>query len=116
MKVVDNFLPIFEFEPIKDKMESIDFPWYWQEHSHGYFTDGKFVGDNVPQFIHRFVDDGNPNSNYYYLFKCSSCLLKLNVDFVTRLKANSNSSPSNQFISPFILVWFINSCNLSICS
>ena len=96
MKVVDDFLPIFEFAPIKDKMESIDFPWYWQEHSHGNFIDGKFVGDNVPQFIHRFVDDGNPNSNYYYLFNCSSCLLKLNVDSVTKLKANCNPKTLEQ--------------------
>ena len=47
IKVVDNFLPIFEFNPIKSQMESIDFPWYWQEHSHGNIIEGKFIGDNV---------------------------------------------------------------------
>ena len=42
IKVVDDFLPIFEFAPIKNQMEGGEFPWYWQEHSHGNFSDGKF--------------------------------------------------------------------------
>ena len=35
IKVVDDFLSPFEFEPIRNKIESKDFPWYWQSHSHG---------------------------------------------------------------------------------
>jgi len=69
IKVVDDFLPIFEFAPIKNQMEGGEFPWYWQEHSHGNFSDGKFKGDNVPQLIHGFVEDGNASSHYYYFFK-----------------------------------------------
>ena len=76
IKVVDNFLPDTEFYNIKRQMEAIDFPWYWQEHSHGNIIEGKFVGDNVPQFIHGFVENGNTNSHYYYFFKSSSCFLK----------------------------------------
>ena len=68
IKVVDDFLPIFEFAPIKNQMEGGEFPWYWQEHSHGNFSDGKFKGDNVPQLIHGFVEDGNASSHYYYFF------------------------------------------------
>ena len=69
IKVVDNFLPIFEFNPIKSQMESIDFPWYWQEHSHGKIIENKFVGDNVPQLIHGFVEDGSASSHYYYFLR-----------------------------------------------
>ena len=90
IKVVDDFLPIFEFVPIKNQMEGAEFPWYWQEHSHGNFSDGKFKGDNVPQLIHGFVEDGNASSHYYYFFKSSSCFSKLNVERVDKLKANCN--------------------------
>ena len=90
VKVVDNFLPIFEFNPIKSQMESIDFPWYWQEHSHGKIIENKFVGDNVPQLIHGFVEDGSASSHYYYFFKSSSCFSKLNIERVDKFKANCN--------------------------
>ena len=90
IKVVDDFLPIFEFAPIKNQMEGAEFPWYWQEHSHGNFSDGKFKGDNVPQLIHGFVEDGNASSHYYYFFKSSSCFSKLNVERVDKFKANCN--------------------------
>ena len=59
MKIVDNFLPDNEFYKIKNEMEGRDFPWYWQSHSHGNVVDGKFIGDNVPQLIHGFVEDGD---------------------------------------------------------
>ena len=65
VKVIDNFLPIFEFVPIKSEIEGSHFPWYWLEHSHGIFSEGKFKGDNVPQLIHGFVEDGNASSHYY---------------------------------------------------
>ena len=101
IKVIDNFLPIFEFMPIKSKMESIDFPWYWQEHSHGNIIDGKFIGDNVPQLIHGFIENGNIQSHYYYLFKSSGCLSKLNVERVDKLKVNCNYKTPKQNIGWF---------------
>ena len=96
VKVVDNFLPIFEFNPIKSQMESIDFPWYWQEHSHGKIIENKFVGDNVPQLIHGFVEDGSASSHYYYFFKSSSCFSKLNIERVDKFKANCNYKTTEQ--------------------
>ena len=96
IKVVDNFLPDNQFYNIKREMEGIDFPWYWQEHSHGNFSDGKFKGDNVPQLIHGFVEDGNASSHYYYFFKSSSCFSKLNVEKVDKFKANCNYKTSEQ--------------------
>ena len=96
IKVVDNFLPIFEFNPIKNQIESIDFPWYWQEHSHGNIIEGKFVGDDVPQLIHGFVEDGNTISHYYYFFKSSSCFSKLNVERIDKFKVNCNYKTSDK--------------------
>ena len=96
IKVVDNFLPIFEFNPIKNQIESIDFPWYWQEHSHGNIIEGKFVGDDVPQLIHGFVEDGNTSSHYYYFFKSSSCFSKLNVERIDKFKVNCNYKTSDK--------------------
>ena len=96
VKIVDNFLPIFEFNPIKNQIESIDFPWYWQEHSHGNIIEGKFVGDDVPQLIHGFVEDGNTSSHYYYFFKSSSCFSKLNVERIDKFKVNCNYKTSDK--------------------
>ena len=90
IKVVDDFLSPFEFEPIRNKIESKDFPWYWQEHSHGNMIDGKFIGDNVPQLIHGFVEDGYTNSEFYFLLKCSSCLSHLGTKSFDKVKANCN--------------------------
>ena len=96
IKVVDNFLPDNEFYKIKNEMEGRDFPWYWQSHSHGKVVDGKFVGDNIPQLIHGFVEDGDTNSHYYFYFKSSSCFSKLNVERVDKFKANCNYKTSEQ--------------------
>ena len=90
MKVIDEFLSPFEFEPIRSKIESKDFPWYWQSHSHGNIIDGNFIGDNVPQLIHGFVEDGYTNSDFYFLLKCSTCFSHLNAKSVDKVKANCN--------------------------
>ena len=101
IKVIDDFLPIFEFVPIKSEIEGAHFPWYWLEHSHGIFSEGKFKGDNVPQLIHGFVEDGNASSHYYYLFKNSSCFSKLNVEKVDKFKVNCNYKTSQNNIGWF---------------
>ena len=56
MKVVDNFLPDDEFQSIRDEILGNLFPWYWQDNSHGYKLEGKWVDtDNVPQLTHTLV-------------------------------------------------------------
>ena len=94
IKVVDDFLPIFEFAPIKNQMEGGEFPWYWQEHSHGNFSDGKFKGDNVPQLIHGFVENRKDISDWYNIFKFSTIFKKLDVMMIDKFKANCNYKTS----------------------
>tara|TARA_B100001989_G_scaffold139310_1_gene98879 strand:- start:28 stop:570 length:543 start_codon:yes stop_codon:yes gene_type:complete len=101
VKIVDDFLSPFEFEPIRSKMESKDFPWYWQEHSHGNIINGNFIGDNVPQLIHGFVENGYTNSEFYFLLKCSSCLSHLGAKSFDKVKANCNFKTSESNIGWF---------------
>ena len=101
IKVVDNFLFDNEFEKIKNALEGADFPWYWQSHSHTNTVDEKFIGDNVPQLTHCFVDDRKSISDWFNIFLYSSCFLKLNIQIVDKLKANCNYKTINQRVGWF---------------
>ena len=101
IKVVDNFLPDNEFEKIKNVIEGADFPWYWQLHSHTDIVDEKFIGDNVPQLTHGFVEDRKSISDWFNLFLSSSCFPKLNIQILNKLKANCNYKTTNQKVGWF---------------
>ena len=58
IKVIDDFLPIVEFDAIKNHICDVNFPWYWQEYSHGDNVGNVFVNDDVPQLVSSVVING----------------------------------------------------------
>ena len=101
IKVIDNFLSDNEFQKIKNVMEGADFPWYWQSHSHTKIVNEKFIGDNVSQLTHGFVEDRKSISDWFNLFLSSSCFSKLNVKILDKFKANCNYKTTNQKVGWF---------------
>ena len=88
MKVIDNFLPEYQFKQISNVILSYSFPWYW--------NDGVISGDgdvNNPmsyQFTHRIFDlhEGGILSDYYSLFDIIQ--QRLGVKNLLRIKENLN--------------------------
>ena len=90
IKVIDDFLPIVEFDAIKNHICDVNFPWYWQEYSHGDNVGNVFVNDDVPQLVSSVVINGNVNSDAYHFFEFSVCFSKLNAKKIYRLRLNCN--------------------------
>ena len=84
IKVVDNFLPIFEFAPMKSEIEGNNFPWYWQENSHANYFDGEWKADSVPQLCHGFIEDRKDISDWYNIFRFSTIFKKLDVEIIDK--------------------------------
>tara|TARA_B100000131_G_scaffold276679_1_gene280022 strand:+ start:453 stop:953 length:501 start_codon:yes stop_codon:yes gene_type:complete len=83
MKVVDNFLPIEQFNKIQSTLLSNFFPWYW-------YDDSTYEGDGDDQLVHNFITEGKIHSDFFHLFNDSDCFKLLNVDMLYKHKANLN--------------------------
>ena len=85
VKVVDNFLPEYQFKQIQDMLIEKEtlFPWYYNE---GMVSEG----DGLFQFTHLFYShiDGRKSSFYSLLDACQN---KLGVKRIVRIKANLNA-------------------------
>ena len=57
MKVVDNFLPIGQFNKIQSTLLSNFFPWYW-------YDDSTYEGDGDDQLVHSFITEGKIHSDF----------------------------------------------------
>ena len=82
MKVVDDFLDIDDFTNLKNIMEGLYFPWYWNPRTTRY--------DNTPQMIHNFIFKSQVKSSYLDLLKESKLFEKLGLAYIARCKANLN--------------------------
>ena len=84
MKVIDNFLPEYQFKQIQSTMIGEDFPWYFNDYICG--------NPKLYQFTHTFYKKKPPrngiSSTYYSLF--DFCQTKLSVKYLHRIKANLN--------------------------
>ena len=85
VKVVDNFLPEYQFKQIQDMLIEKDpiFPWYYNDDI-CYENDGKF------QFTHTFYNHHDGTKSYYYSL-LDACQNKLGVKKLVRIKANLNT-------------------------
>ena len=90
VRIIDNFLPSYEFKRIKNLLTGREFPWYYNP---GVVN----PNDKNYQFIHTFYDLRPPwngvSSAYYEIF--SYCFQLLQVEKLYRVK--SNCSPKTIF-------------------
>ena len=84
MKVIDNFLPSYQFKILERMMRSPEFPWY--------YNDGilKTHEPHKYQFTHTFYNHNDGTKSYYYSL-LDACQNKLGVKKLVRIKANLNT-------------------------
>ena len=84
IKVIDNFLPESEINSINFIIGGVYFPWHYND-----FVN--YEGDKLFQFTHVFFDlqKGGVNSSYFNIL--NSCISKLNISKLIRIKANLNT-------------------------
>ena len=84
MEIIDNFLSKEEFENIKNFMESVDFPWFYNDHK-------VIRGDGQFQFTHTFFTNTNDKvKNSSWLDMWNNYIYKINAKECYRIKANMN--------------------------
>tara|TARA_B100000131_G_scaffold9844_1_gene10368 strand:- start:164 stop:661 length:498 start_codon:yes stop_codon:yes gene_type:complete len=84
MEIIDNFLSKEEFENIKNFMESVDFPWFYNDHK-------VIRGDGQFQFTHTFFTNTNDKGkNSSWLDMWNNYIYKINAKECYRIKANMN--------------------------
>ena len=89
--VKKNFLNKDDFNNIKSKLFSFDFPWFFQSKM---TSDG--LGWENPFFFHCFYDNSLP-SMYFNLFEDS--LKKLKVESLIKIRANLNLNFKERYYS-----------------
>ena len=80
MKVIENFLPYYQFNKLESFLMGDDFPWFYNDGIVSW-DDGRY------QFIHGFYKDSWKSDNLSLL---DLALQKLDVKKLYRIKANLN--------------------------
>ena len=92
MKVIDNFLPDYQFKQITSVLLGSYFPWYWNDKV--LHPEDKNYNSKDYQLVHTFFSkqfSNNGDSNYYNLLKNNSSFFSLlGVNQFFRIKANLN--------------------------
>ena len=112
MKVIDNFLPQYNFKQLQSFLMGINIPWTYN---------GKIcrTGDGLHQFKHTFYNRILGESSPY-LPMFDQCLSQLNVKELWRIKANYRSASlfkrfscyhTDQFPCSTTAILYINTCN-----
>ena len=92
MKIIDNFLPDYQFKQIQSIFLGDEFSWYWNDTIVFPYEDGYNPKDY--QFTHTIFDRRPPwngsNSDYYQSLKHTSLFTLLGTNEFHRIKANLN--------------------------
>ena len=92
MRVIDNFLPDYQFKLLSSIILGDEFSWYWNDKI--LEPEDKYYNPKDYQFTHTFFDRDPPvngeSSIYYELIKNSSIFSLLGVNQLYKIKANLN--------------------------
>jgi len=97
VQVIDNFLPNYQFRPLKRLLLGSDFSWYFQE---TVVHDSKEEGKHLPQFTYTFfrrVDGWTDRHREVIL----PLIDKLDPFTLVRIKANLTVAHSKNVLSGF---------------
>lgn len=108
--VIDDLLPIEQFNEIRNTMLSNNFPWF--------YNDGvNFSTENdldLFQFTHLFYDNYQPKSSYTNILSC--VVDKLEAIALVRIKANLLTRTSNNIIHGMHIDILASENNLNTCA
>ena len=88
MKIIDNFLPDYQFKQIQSIFLGESFPWYYHEQIVNSGEDGYNSKDYF--FVHGIFRNGI-TSNYYQVLQNSSLFALLGANEFERIKVNLNT-------------------------
>tara|TARA_X000000368_G_scaffold244285_1_gene193082 strand:- start:37 stop:543 length:507 start_codon:yes stop_codon:yes gene_type:complete len=122
MRVIDNFLPEYQFKQFQSVFLGSFFPWYWNEQI-VYPSDEGYDPKDY-QFTHTLFDRRPPwnggDSDYYQYVENSSIFSLLGINECYRIKANLTTRTiftrsSGWHIDfadiPNTAVYYLNTCN-----
>ena len=125
MKIIDNFLPDYQFKQIQSIFLGDEFSWYWNDTIVFPYEDGYNPKDY--QFTHTIFDRRPPwngsNSDYYQCLKTTSLFTLLGVNEFEKIKINLNprtmvNEPGGWHIDfesrpevKHTAVYYFNNCN-----
>ena len=95
MKIIDNFLQEDEFKVLQQYLFSETFNWYYND-----CIATQKQGIDQFQFVYPFFDIAKPSLNNWYPF-LQPLLLKLNPQYILRIKVNCRPRSSQGVLSPF---------------
>ena len=108
MNIIDNFLLPEDFNLIQNLMMGSEFPWYWNSFIN-YDTDGI----DEYQFTHNFYERARNGINSDFMPLLSSCIHKLKIQSLIKIKANLNvSTKESKILGGYHID--INDCTTSI--
>ena len=92
MKIIDNFLPEYQFKQLQSIILGDEFSWYWNDTI--VFPDEDGYNPKDYQFTHTIFDRRPPwngsDSDYYQILKHTSLFTLLGTNEFHRIKANLN--------------------------
>ena len=92
MRVIDNFLPDYQFKLLSSIILGDEISWYWNDKI--LEPEDKYYNPKDYQFTHTFFDRdrslNGESSIYYDLIKNSSIFSLLGVNQLYKIKANLN--------------------------
>jgi hypothetical protein len=88
IKILDDWLPLAQFEPLADFLSSNEFPWYFNDTINGWDQETPSNPLTNFQFTHMFIRDAVPVS--HYLSEIMPLIVTLEAIAVLRCKANLN--------------------------
>jgi len=80
MKIVDNFLPDYQFKPIQSTLTDAYFPWYYNAH---------VIHDEDDEFQFTNILYGDDQRKQYY-HVVDEVISRFNIKKLCRIKANLN--------------------------
>ena len=117
MKIIDNFLPEYQFKQLQSIILGLEFSWYWNDTILFPYEDSYDPKDY--QFVHMIFngDDGGIRSEYYSF--CDILQQRLGVKKLHRIKMNltprtffhRKGGYHNDYFDVTTSIFYMNTCN-----
>jgi hypothetical protein len=115
IKVIENMIPDHLAEQIETTLLGWQFGWYHYANTN--YADNSTRGDDTPQFVHGFIRENQPNSEFASIPLAVLRAIKMPTDQIIRAKANLMVREPKPVINPkhtddnqphVVLVYYVN--------
>ncbi len=120
--IVDNCVPISVQADIQSALMGFEFPWHYYANTNA--ADSETREDDVPQFVHGFIQDGRRLSPFAHVPDKIITAMGLQEDDVLRAKANMLAREPAAIIHPrhidepnahLVFIYYVNDADGDTC-